>query len=487
MNEPFGRYVLVEEIGRGGMAEIFRAVSHGVEGFQRVFVIKRILQDRSASPRFIEMFVNEARISALLNHPNIVQIYEFGQLGGSYFLAMEYLHGKDLLSVVRHLRGVGRLMMPADAAYVAQQVAAGLAYAHTLTQAGKPLNIIHRDVSPSNVMLLREGGVKLLDFGIAKAADEVLRGGHSTGQGLLKGKLSYLAPEQVRGDPIDHRSDIFSLGVVLWECLTGKRLFFDRTDYDTMKNVLERPIPPPSTLRAEIPASLDFIAVRALERDLDRRYPSAMAMVEDLEAFLQETRHSSIALPRLLNGLYGKETPEAGTSAPQAEHNTTEVPMSALTFAGGPGQAQPHHRKNRARWVVAACAAFAVCAAIILGLSWQQAGRHGAPPAPASGTVSLRVLSDPTGADVSEQAGRLVGQTPITFTLPRSSDPVVIRVSKAGFAPSQHSIVPDRDFSALITLRNAERPGTGAAQVTAPQPPHQIPPPAATPPTSPQP
>src|SRR5688500_12097154 len=144
-------------IGKGGMAEVYRAVAHGLEGFQRVFVIKRILRDKSAAPEFVDMFVNEARISALLNHPNIVQIYDFGQIEGHYFLAMEYLRGKDLLSVLRQLRSLGRHLAPEVAAYVAHQVALGLEYAHNLTHAGRRLDIIHRDVSPSNIMLLRAG------------------------------------------------------------------------------------------------------------------------------------------------------------------------------------------------------------------------------------------------------------------------------------------------------------------------------------------
>src|SRR4051812_23587546 len=170
------------------MAEVYRAVAHGLEGFQRVFVIKRILKEKSATPEFVEMFVNEARISALLNHPNIVQIYDFGQIDGSYFLAMEYLRGKDLLTVLRQLRSAGHQMTPDVAAYVVQQVALGLDYAHQLTQRGKALSIVHRDVSPSNIMLLRAGGVKLLDFGIAKA-DREIHDDVNTQAGMVKGKL----------------------------------------------------------------------------------------------------------------------------------------------------------------------------------------------------------------------------------------------------------------------------------------------------------
>ena len=193
------------------------------------------------------MFINEARISALLEHPNIVQVYDFGQVDGDYFLAMEYLRGRNLLTVGRRVRSLTREIAPELAAYVARETARGLHYAHTLTNAGKPLGIVHRDVSPSNIMLLRTGGVKLLDFGIARATMK-LRANTPIG-GLIKGKLSYLSPEQVRGQQVDGRSDVFSLGVVLWECLTGVRLFYNPNDLETMRNVLHRQVPKPSEMR----------------------------------------------------------------------------------------------------------------------------------------------------------------------------------------------------------------------------------------------
>ncbi len=339
LGERFGRYVLLEMIGRGGMAEVYRAMVQGLEGFERVFVIKRILRAKSASPEFVEMFINEARISALLNHPNIVQTYDFGQIDGSYFLAMEYLRGKDLLSVLRRLRALGRHVPPEVAAYIAQQVALGLDWAHNLAHGGKRLNLIHRDVSPSNVMLLREGGVKLLDFGIAKAAMEARSEPHSVA-GFVKGKLSYVSPEQVRATTsIDARADIFALGVVLWETLTGKRLFYDRNDFQTMRNVLERPVPPPSTQRLEAPATLDFIALRALERERDRRYPTARAMAEELETFLQDVRFAPRAMTRMLDDLFGEANlPDVISESPGA----MIVPVvPALGVVGPPGNEAP--------------------------------------------------------------------------------------------------------------------------------------------------
>jgi serine/threonine-protein kinase len=293
------------------------------------------------------MFINEARISALLEHPNIVQVYDFGQVEGDYFLAMEYLRGRNLLALGRRLRSNGS-DMPADlAAYVAREVARGLYHAHTLTNQGKPLGIVHRDVSPSNIMLLRTGGVKLLDFGIARATMK-LRTITPIG-GLVKGKLSYLSPEQVRGQGVDGRSDIFSLGIVLWECLTGLRLFYDPNDLETMRNVLHRPIPKPSEVRAGVPAALDAITMRALQRDVEQRYPDASALSAEIEEHLRECRFSPESVVRLLEELFGgedsaRELPLPGegsvfSSKPAATRGSaasdTVPPTAAATLADG--------------------------------------------------------------------------------------------------------------------------------------------------------
>ena len=287
------------------MAEVFRAVTHGPAGFQRQFVIKRIRKEKAASKDFVDMFINEARISALLEHPNIVQVYDFGQVEGDYFLAMEYLRGRNLLTVGRRVRSLTREIAPELAAYVARETARGLHYAHTLTNAGKSLGIVHRDVSPSNIMLLRTGGVKLLDFGIARATMK-LRANTPIG-GLIKGKLSYLSPEQVRGQKVDGRSDVFSLGVVLWECLTGVRLFYNPNDLETMRNVLHRQVPRPSEMRHGLAESLDNIVMKALERDADKRYSDAGAMAADIEEYLREVRFSSETLVQLLEELFADE------------------------------------------------------------------------------------------------------------------------------------------------------------------------------------
>jgi serine/threonine protein kinase len=309
----FGRYRLIDRVGKGGMAEVFRAVADGPRELQPVFVIKRIRPDRSDSPKFVQMFCDEARISALLRHPNIVQIYDFGQIEGAYFMAMEYLRGKDLETVMRTLRAARAAISPALAAVVAREAARALHHAHTATlPGGLPGGIVHRDVTPSNIMLLWNGGVKILDFGIAKAASEArTRDGQPP---KLEGKLAYLSPELVRGGQIDRRSDVFSLGIVCWEMVAGAGLFTGSTEYETMRNVLVQPIAAPSRGRPGVPAALDAIVARALERDPAHRYQTAADMADDLDRFLAAASSSGESVSQLLRGLYGPE-PNDGISA----------------------------------------------------------------------------------------------------------------------------------------------------------------------------
>jgi serine/threonine protein kinase len=318
--EKFGRYVLLDRIGAGGMAEVFRAVMPGVEGFQRTFVVKRILAERAQSSYFVDMFVQEARINALLHHPNIVQVFDFGNVGGTYFLAMEYVRGRDVSEILRRLRNRDRPCPVGVAAYIAQEVATALGYAHALAGAdGTPFNIVHRDISPSNILCLRAGGVKLLDFGIAKGLGEPDPGPERSGQGLFKGKLSYIAPERLKDLPLDGRSDLFSLGVVLWELLAGHRLFRGKSDLQTLKNVAEMEVSAPSSFRADVPPELDRIVARALARDPADRYATGREMADDLDRLLESMRYQARALPDLLHELFG------------AELSSRQIPMTGLT------------------------------------------------------------------------------------------------------------------------------------------------------------
>jgi serine/threonine-protein kinase len=298
----FGRYRLLGRIGEGGMAEVYRALMTGPEGFERELVLKRILPQLSGTGDFKTMFIREAKISALLLHPNIVQIYEFGEADGAYFIAMESVQGVTLREALTTLRREQRAMPYLVAADIARQICIGLDYAHTLHGPdGAPLEIVHQDISPTNIMLAYNGTVKILDFGIARAASFAEE---EAKKGLIKGKVSYLSPEQIHVRPFDSRADIFALGVVFHEMLTGRRLFQAKNDITRMRQLLSQVVAPPSAMNAAIPRELDRIVMRSLEMDPDARYQSTADMASDLERTLIAARYSSRELSKLLHGLF---------------------------------------------------------------------------------------------------------------------------------------------------------------------------------------
>src|SRR4051812_38010014 len=297
-----GRYRLLGRIGEGGMAEVYRAVMMGPEGFERELVLKRILPRLSESGDFKTMFVREAKICAQMTHPNIIQIYEFGQSDGGYFIAMESVQGVTLRDALTTLRKDERAMPHLIAAEVARQICIGLDYAHTLRGPdGRPLEIVHQDISPTNIMLAYTGTVKILDFGIARAASFAEE---EAKKGLIKGKVSYLSPEQIHVRPFDARADVFALGVVFHEMLTGRRLFQAKNDIGKMRQLLAAPIAPPSAMNATIPRELDRIVMRALSIDVTQRFQSVADMASDLERTLIAARYSSRELSKLLHGLF---------------------------------------------------------------------------------------------------------------------------------------------------------------------------------------
>nr|PZM93623.1 MAG: serine/threonine protein kinase [Pseudomonadota bacterium] len=273
----FGRYLLHERIGGGGMATVYRATFSVEGGFEKEIALKVIRSELSEDPQFIRMFLDEARLSGHLSHPNIVQTFDFGQVEGTYYLAMELVRGRTLAEILRTLRDNRLRLGTAASLFVAKELARALDYAHRATGPdGEPLGIVHRDVSPQNVLVSREGHVKLADFGIAKAA---LRS-QITQPGRVRGKCSYMAPEQARGQEVDARADVFSLGTVLWECLVGRRLFDGASDAQVLLDVIQKEIPPPSSLVRGIPPDVDRVVMRLLERDPARRPTSGAAFRE---------------------------------------------------------------------------------------------------------------------------------------------------------------------------------------------------------------
>lgn len=302
----FGKYLLLEKIGSGGMAEIFKAVVQGAEDFRKVLVIKRILLPYSKDPAFVRMFVDEAKISAPLQHANVVTIHEFDQVDGQYYLAMEYVHGRDLQQVMARANRLGRQLPTSITLYVIGEVCKALWYAYNARDPyGNPLQIIHRDVSPSNILISYEGEVKVTDFGVARAATS-----RESGGSVLKGKLGYMSPEQVLGRGVDHRSDIFSLGIILFECLTLKRLFLGRTDLQTLINVRDADVERRLARHPEIPAPVQDILRKALAREPDRRYLNAQGFLADVQDYLFGTgkRVGSDSVAALMRDLFPEES-----------------------------------------------------------------------------------------------------------------------------------------------------------------------------------
>ncbi len=285
MKKPtlFGKYLLLERINVGGMAEVFIAKAFGVEGFERILAIKKILPTMAEDEEFITMFIDEARISVQLNHANVVHINELGKHDDTYFIAMEYVAGRDVRTMLERYRRRKEIMPTAQAVFIASKICDGLDYAHRKKDArGQDLHIIHRDVSPQNILISYEGEVKVIDFGIAKAANR----SQKTQAGILKGKFGYMSPEQVRGMPIDRRSDIFAVGVLLYEMLTGEKLFVGESDFSTLEKVRNAEVPLPSEFNPSIPQGLEKVVLKALTREPEDRYQWASDMAEDLMRFL---------------------------------------------------------------------------------------------------------------------------------------------------------------------------------------------------------
>ncbi|MEK7705934.1 MAG: serine/threonine-protein kinase [Myxococcota bacterium] len=314
--ERFGRYRLLRKLAAGGMAEVHLASYAGPEGFEKHVAIKRLLPELVEEEGFVEMFLDEARLAARFNHPNIVQIFDLGEVAGSYFVAMEYVQGASLARLLRECERRSEHVPVAIAAKIVSETCSGLEYAHTFTLPdGAALSLVHRDVSSHNVLLSDDGSVKLLDFGIAKATTNQ----HRTRTTSLKGKLAYMSPEQIQQNArLDRRSDLFSLGIVLFELLTGRRPFVSNTDVGVLTAVVNEPTPDPRSLVPDLPESMSAIVFRALQKDRSRRYQSAREMQTDLQRFLLEQGAvvDSYVLADFVRQLVPPPKPEAAPSSP---------------------------------------------------------------------------------------------------------------------------------------------------------------------------
>lgn len=279
--ESVGKYEVLRKIAAGGMAELYLARVRGTAGFEKVVVLKRILPDVAEDPELVQMFLAEARLVGTLQHPNIADVYDAGEADGHYFFTMEFVHGQDARAIRHEMKRRNERVPLAASLAIIHGTASALDYAHE-----RRVGLVHRDVSASNIMVSYDGAVKLLDFGVAR----VMSATHKTQAGTLKGKVPYMSPEQCKGQPLDRRSDLFSLGIVLYELTVGRRPFRGDSDFAVMDQIVYQTAPRPSSLLGDYPPELEAIVMKLLERDPKARYTTAGELVDDLEAFMQGSR-----------------------------------------------------------------------------------------------------------------------------------------------------------------------------------------------------
>ena len=277
------RYRVIDRLEAGGMAEVFRGEAQSVQGFRKQVAIKRVLPHLAQNQNFIAMFLDEARLGARLSHANIVTVFDIGAADNTYFIVMEFIDGANLKHIMETLRKQGRRFPIKDAIFICIEACRGLSYAHeTMDDQGQPLHIVHRDISPPNILISKRGEIKLTDFGLAKATTQLER----TDPGVVKGKFSYLAPEAALGQPVDARTDIFALGIVLWEMLAGRRLFLGETDYQTVKLVQKAEVPSLQRVNPEADAEFEAVLHKALARDPAQRFQSARDFGDALTGYI---------------------------------------------------------------------------------------------------------------------------------------------------------------------------------------------------------
>ncbi len=353
---PFGKYYLLGLVARGGMAEVYRARSRTDP--RRLLAVKVMRPQLAREARFIDMFHREGKLAMMLRNRCIVETVELGQHDGRHYIAMEYIGGRDLTQVLRRCQETQQRIPVPHAVYIAARIAEGLHFAHTLVDAaGRPLNIVNRDVSPSNVRLSYEGDVKLLDFGIAQALMKF-----TSEIGILKGKFSYMSPEQIRGMPLDARTDVFSAGIILHEMLTTEKLFRGDTEFALMEKVRKAEVPPPSQFNRRVTPELDQISLRALARDVAERYQTAAQLAADLDALIAGYRFDPKELRQFMRQLFRKEyakdleetqislDAEPGEPVPRAAGSSQlATPTNLPTVPGGtPTQPVPRAAAGRA-------------------------------------------------------------------------------------------------------------------------------------------
>ena len=475
--QRLGKYQLIRRLAVGGMAEIYLAQASGLEGFEKLIVIKRILPQHALDPQLRRMFLDEARLMATLTHPHITQVYDVGSDGDAPFFAMEYVHGANLREIMHAAaRASGqdhaaRELPMQHAIAILTAAAAGLHFAHEQTgPKGEPMHIVHRDVSPSNVLVTYGGSVKVSDFGIAKWSSQRTQ----TQEGALKGKFAYMSPEQCRGVALDRRSDVFALGTLLYELTTGSPPFRAASDYEILNRIVNGELPPPALSEGTYPAELERIVRRALALAPDDRYPTAQALQLDLEAFARAEGLvlSTVAVGEYMHTLFahriaewqraqqsGKSLKqhlaevEAASARLEASSDPTATDLNALV-----AERRPPRRRGPA--FVAAVLVLALAGGVTAALQLEAAGRRGANAARAR--IGMTATTTPAPTPTGERAG---AQSPT----------VAEAAAKASTAPRPGNTVESHSESpstpAQPKPKRAQRPRAAEPDVETPAPP----------------
>jgi serine/threonine-protein kinase len=521
MAVPFGKYQLLRKIASGGMGQVFLALERGA-GLERLVVLKLILPHLAEDEDFLAMFLEEARLVARLAHPNLITILELTEIDGRHCLAMEYVQGDDVRRMEKFARVQGKPLPVGLVLRIIAEAAAGLHYAHQARNPqGQPLQLVHRDVSPQNILVGFDGGVKVIDFGVAKAAGSA----SNTATGVLKGKYPYMSPEQANGQPVDARSDLFALGVVLWEMLTGRRLFKGESDLMTLRLVRDCQVPPPSQLNPKLPPGVDELVLRALAPTPEGRFPDCGAFRLAIEDYILQYRlpASNAHLSAYLRDLYTEritresdpanldqlaEDADLDSKSNSSRSNARSVSQQAAgpripTPAGTmgtpvvppprpltntrdrhtlsiPPAPEPKRRVPRVA-ILASVGTLLVCAGAAIVMLRQQPAEvpqvtvptpvvrtetgpvpaDPPPPVEPQPAKLLKVLSEPAGA-VVEVDGKHYGATPMELPLPEQ--PVMVALKLDGYETAERRVSADDapGFSVKLTPKKPRRTPTPA-------------------------